>query len=195
MKKQQRDLNKGHEVENLSRKESCTIPNFPSAKKLEKGKQDLEKKAKNEISFLPYLCGRTLFSSLSGCFSLAFSSWILSFPSCQKETFIHQSNYMKTPVSPLPHYKGRLYIAISGILICTSLAQRCIWTRESIQTSVHPRSSSTCFPFPVNKKLMSHFRDGLLNMSNNLLLLEGTRNFTVTLFYFNSRDWKGRRAE
>jgi len=133
------------------------------------------------------LCGRTLFSSLSDCFSLAFSSWILSFPSCQNETFTHQWNYMKTSVSPLPHCKRRLYTSILGILICRSLAQRRIGTCESIQTPAHPRSCSTCFPFAVNKKLTSQFRDGPLNTSSDLLLLEGTRNFTVTLFYFNSR--------
>lgn len=83
---------------------------------MEIGKEEsrtTERRGRNEICFLPYLCGRTLFS-LSGCFSLAFSSWMLSFPSCQKETLTHQLHQRKTPVSLLPHCKGRTGTAILG---------------------------------------------------------------------------------
>lgn len=83
---------------------------------MEIGKEEsrtTERRGRNEICFLPYLCGRTLFS-LSGCFSLAFSSWMLSFPSCQKETLTHQLHQRKTPVSLLPHCKGRIGTAILG---------------------------------------------------------------------------------
>lgn len=34
------------------------------------------------------LCGRMLFSSLRGCFSLGFSSWLFSFPSCLSQFFV-----------------------------------------------------------------------------------------------------------
>lgn len=141
--KSSRDLNKGHEIEDLFKKGELHYYKLPISTEISEGEAGLKKgESKKEISFVvSYLW--TLFS-LSDCFSLAFSSWILSFPSCQKETFTHQLNCVTTPVSPLPHCKGKLYLAILRILICPSLAQRCLWTLwESTYTPIHP----TCFTF------------------------------------------------
>lgn len=164
------------------------MPNFPSCSKeiREVGARIRKREDKNEMYFLPYLCGRTLFSSLGACFSLAFSSWILSFPSCQKG-FISQSNHisMLTKSSPSPccwHCRGRLYFCTWRALISLAPLAR---AHKSIKTPIHPRSSSVCFYFGCEEKLISSFTAGLLILSNGLLLPENKKLQSLFLNYYS----------
>lgn len=111
-----------------------------------------KRKGKNEISFLPYLYVRTLFSSLWGCFSFAFSSWILSFPSCQKETFTCQSDHINSShfiSATLQKETSHWYLGNTD-LTDPLWTWRCVWTLENIQSPVHPKSSFPCFSFAMN---------------------------------------------
>lgn len=172
------------------------MPNFPSCSKeiREEGAKIRKREDKNEMYFLPYLCGRTLFSSLGACFSLEFSSWILSFPSCQKG-FISQSNHisMLTKSSPSPccwHCRGRLYFCTWRALI--SLAPLGTGTQKHKNTNP-PQEQLCVLLFLLWRKADFKFYSWTLNLNQRSPFTREQETSVTFLKLLLCIEWSGQQ--